>query len=327
MSFRDRVYQEYRRAYREIWGRSVFFKGEDEITSGFRQYEREFRQEVRSPCSLTSLDEIITTAKQSEIVYLGDFHSLRQSKLELINIINKVKDAPAAMAMEDFFVQEQKPINDYLCGKIDRQQLRERTRHGNGYGKSSWRGVIAILDYAQKEKMPVYGLDVKGRFRQRDKRYAFCLDHFLNDHNQLFVIAGDFHLARAHLPSFVQQKRKVSDVVVFQGIESAFWQLLREGQAQHPAVRIAERTYSLNTVPPLLKALVWANATEWKEDQKSSAGLQKVHDRMLHSIVRRAIEVKGRAQKVSPKAIENIAYSVREREEALQMYMNSSCPS
>lgn len=327
--FQEKVIREYQEEYRLIWGSNIFFRREV-TTPSLRAYEREFRTELQGRIEPVTKKEVLTLAQRCDLIYVGDFHPLRRAKLGCKEILEKGGDPEreAIILMEEFEKVHQTYLDDYLYGRIDSDALREKTGKGKGIGRSSWQGTVSILDCAREKGIYVRAMDVQGpSLKGRDTSYAKTITevHERNPAAQLIVSAGDWHLARCHLPKKVSAGRPhLTDIIIHQSLESIFWRLLKQGKAyETEAVKLQDNIYCLNNTAPLIRALVYENHFKEPLEQDSSEQLRAEYKAILNNVIRTALgpgEEEPDLEKVDYTQLERIAYSGWGRRKTLREY-------
>src|SRR5205814_1278322 len=129
-----------------------------------------------------------------------------------------------------------------------------------------WDHYKPLFRWAQKHKVRVFGLNLKKEkgslqgLRERDQFSAEQIAEIAKKHpdRKLFIIYGDLHLAKAHLPAKVEKKLKSKKFLfVFQNSEKIYFQLLKkEIEHQVDVVRRGGNQFCLLSVPPWVK---WQN--------------------------------------------------------------------
>jgi uncharacterized iron-regulated protein len=97
---------------------------------------------------------------RAKVIYLGETHDSAEDhrlQLEIIRQLQK-KNSKVAIALEMFQRPYQSVVNDYLAGKIDEQELLEKTEYKQRWGYP-WQYYAPILQFAKAKKLPVLALN------------------------------------------------------------------------------------------------------------------------------------------------------------------------
>lgn len=279
MSLRQKVIKEYRQAYRELLQfLDYHFAEQEQALPEFRRYYQEQQRELKNQPLVCSDHELEKELQASDLVYVGDFHPLRGPKLNFCDLIKNGRDPnrTTLIALEDFLPFDQPALQDFIAGKIKSQTLRRRTNKTKKAGCSSLRGLEKILLLGREPGIHIEPLGTEqSSLRRKDYFFARTICRLREEFpdSQLFVFAGDLHVARSHLPQKVSKllNYPIKDTIVFQNEEKVFWQLMASG-LEHSAfeVKVSPGTYCLNHTPPPLKAIVYDNCCEYESKRITS---------------------------------------------------------
>jgi len=314
----------YETAYSEVWGPGAFYHEED-VQPNLEKYYQEFVKSLFDIIMPVSLEKINEKVRDSDLVYVSDFHPLRVAKNGFLSLIEENQDSrETVILLEAFRSKQQKQLDSYLRGEIDDCKLKKSIRN-NKTGKYSWQGLSFILEYAQERKIPVYGIDVNKDLWERDQFWAKKHQEVLEKHpnSRLFTLAGELHLAKDHLPNEIEKNCSgMKSTTIYQGLTEVFWEMLEQGiDAHSEAVEINNDTFCLNNCAPLLKALVYERNVDL--DEFSGTEIDRIYKLMLSEIIKESLGFNGNGQDLNSVNIidlEYIAHSNLEEEEALQVY-------
>jgi len=97
---------------------------------------------------------------KARVVYLGETHDSAEDHRLQLQIIQQLykKNSKLAIALEMFQRPYQSIVNDYLAGKIDEQELLEKTEYKKRWGYP-WQYYAPIVQFAKAKKLPVLALN------------------------------------------------------------------------------------------------------------------------------------------------------------------------
>ncbi|MFH1226646.1 MAG: ChaN family lipoprotein [Planctomycetota bacterium] len=164
---------------------------------------------------IVSKAEMLDAVIQSDIVYLGDYHTLRQSQKALIRILEPILNSkftrPIIIGLEMFRAEHQIAIDRFLKGKIKDVGFLKSISYEKTWG-FDWNHYKVLLNFAREHKIKVYGLntrDIKGKntLARRDGIIAETIaDTASKNPKALFLILfGDLHISENHLPRAVDE--------------------------------------------------------------------------------------------------------------------------
>ncbi|HEX7880681.1 MAG TPA: ChaN family lipoprotein [Candidatus Eisenbacteria bacterium] len=244
-------------------------------------YEADFRGAWRA-CGVSELEEALAGA---DMVLSGDYHTLPASQRLLIRLLRRLlprDDRPATLALEMLHSEDQPVVDRYLAGRMGLEALREAISFDHRWG-FDWRHYGALLRFARERKLMVLGINVepgvaRGRLLKRDEHAARILvDHWqAAPERRIHLLAGDWHVARAHLPRLIRAEAKArglrpSLLVIHQNHERLHARLDRPAGAPAVARRGRDLFCVLNTTP-LVKAdsnRLWASRQESSDDARA----------------------------------------------------------
>lgn len=271
------------------------------------KYEREYLRYVKDYQEVSHRSDLIKSCIQSNIVYHGDYHTLRQSQRSVVRMLRDiVGKRKIIVCLEMFYGADQIHVDQYLKKKINERTLLKRI---NYYEKwpfkwSNWR---PILHFCKENQLPVIAINNRyenngtSSLVKRDKYAAQLLAKALiryPDH-LVYVVHGDYHISPNHLPVRVEALLKPFDMevnrtIVYQNADSLYWKLTREGKEDADVLKVSEDSYCvMNTMPAnkLQSYLNWLDTSEdayfpihkeWDDTPYESQGLS-IH-RMIKTI-------------------------------------------
>lgn len=234
-----------------------------------KAYRNQFDKEFQKLWKTSSREQLIDEIEKSDIVLLADFHALQQSQKAQLRILKaSLIERPPVLAVEFFNQIHQKHIDQYVKGSLTEREFLKAVEWNESWG-FPWENYRPILRFAQRQKIPVYGINrqfngVSGKnLKSRDEFAAEQILKIRKGHpdRRVFVIYGDLHLASSHLPKSLQKKKSKKDhfrtLTVFQNNEKIYFKLLeKEEEVSVDVVRLSRDQFCVVSVPPWVK---WQN--------------------------------------------------------------------
>lgn len=236
-----------------------------------KAYEADFRG-VWTPCPVADLEEALA---ESDMILSGDYHTLPASQRLLIRLLRRLlprDERPATLALEMLHSADQPLIDRYLSGRMGLAALREAIAFDHRWG-FDWQHYGALLRFARENGLDVLAINfepgvARGRLHKRDEHAArLVVDRWQTaPHGRIHLLAGDWHVARAHLPRLIRAYAKSRGLaprilVIHQNHERLHAALQRPAGAPAVARRGSNLFCVLNTTP-LVKAdsnRLWAS--------------------------------------------------------------------
>jgi len=279
----DAIERSQKKLYLSIKSELALFekKKRNEILS----YERSFRSSL--PRTIRAADKklLIRELRRASAVLVGDFHPFRQSQKGFLRLIEECLPTKKkiVLGLECLQQAHQSAVNEYLAGFITAEELRDKIDFEK-YWPFSWENYREILEFAKKKKYQVLALNILERkrtlsmLRERDRAAAekTAAEIFSRPDTTVFVLYGELHLARRHLPADLRERlgKKLKVLVVHQNDPDLYWKAPKQKNGQKPEVlRLASDEFCIQNSVPWVKLrsyLDWLegnpNSEEWDND-------------------------------------------------------------
>lgn len=253
--------------YRQLERRVQYLVGrEDKDLSIYRRhYDKEFEKTWQG----VNREILFREVNRADIILLGDFHALQQAQKTQLRVLRESDNKrPKLLAVEFFEAKDQASVERFLTGDYDEKTFLKKIEWEKRWG-FPWENYRPLIRYAQKHKIPVFGLNKihasrdLSSLRDRDKFAAKGVQRLRESfpEHRIFVVFGDLHLAQSHLPRAIAKvatKRLGSRLLtLFQNSETIYLQLLeKELELAVDVVRLSEDQFCILSVPPWVK---WQN--------------------------------------------------------------------
>ena len=241
------------------------------------QYREEYLDELAAGYKRTATSaEVIQAVKSADIVFFGDFHTLRQAQRIPLRILRERApwNRDIVVALETFMIKHQPHLDGFMGGRIDEAQLLEKTDFNRTWG-FPWEYYRDLATLAREKGGRLVGINSsprswKRRLYLRDSAAAEVIARESADRpgSLVCVLDGDLHLASSHLPLRVQEaleqrgvKRRI--LILFQNYEEIYWDLVeKRKEHQTAAVWLGRNRYCVINCPPLIKFQSYINWLE-----------------------------------------------------------------
>lgn len=242
------------------------------------RYAREYLKSLRGYERVATRSELFRRAQSVDIVYQGDYHTLRHSQRGILALLQALSAKKAViLCLEMFHASDQKWLDLYQDGKIEEGEFLQRIRYDRkwAYNFNPWR---VILQYCRDKHIPVYGINAEvptgpHALRLRDRASAQVIAKALIKHAPaiVHVVDGDYHIAPEHLPKQVEKllsplgmtcKRLLLD----QNVEKLYWLAAQRGEEEAQVLKISEDRYCLMNTVPATKLQSFIDWLDYAED-------------------------------------------------------------
>ena len=180
--------------------------------------------------------------------------------------MKKVRKRRVIIGLELFDTRSQDALDKYVLHKGSERRLLSRTGVKKRWPYPVWKRFKPILDLARQRGWRVIALDTpteeNANLHERDLHMARHLVRALADSpadTQAYVLVGELHLARVHLPRALEETSQnllgisLQTTVVFQNPGPVYWKLV-ENNLEHDveAVQLTPLSFALNSAPPIV---------------------------------------------------------------------------
>lgn len=265
---------------------------------GFDLYERRYKRHVRTYEAAVGTEELIEAIRESDIIYVGDYHTNPQSQRTLLRILKQCVGFIPHLALGLELVQRrhQKHLDDYLSERTSEQTFLDRINLRKYWYFDLWENFKPIFDFARFHEMPVFGIEYSlagdATLTKRDRESAQSIASVIekNPGMKLMVFIGDLHTAPEHLPAEVSRilgKKSIrkKDLIVYQNSESIYWRLAENGlEDKVDIVRISDREFCVINTPPIVWQQTFLNWLEHEEGEIDYADARHSFLDLLHRI-------------------------------------------
>lgn len=236
---------------------------------GLTRYKEAYDKAFSSRWRVVESDQFFSSLKKSQIILLGDFHALHQSQKSHLRILRRlVQETPLVLAVEFVDACDQDVLDSFYNDNINETQFLEKIKWQEKWG-FPWEHYRPILEWAKKEKVPVFGVNQTMKSRtaatlvKRDEFSAQLIADICHayDESTVVVIYGDLHLADEHLPQkIIQNSFLITEknlCRVYQNSEILYFKMMELGiDAQTDILESPGNQFCLMSVAPWVK---WQN--------------------------------------------------------------------
>jgi hypothetical protein len=246
-------------------------------------YYEEYWKEVDGFERISSKEELFEACAAADIVYCGDYHTLRQSQQTARKLIEELarRRANVTVALEMVSIEHQAALDQYLEGALDEEAFLKAVDYGNTWD-FQWPPYREILDLCRARGLRAVALNSdpaasSAHVLDRDFAAATVIvrEARARPDAVIFVLDGDLHVSRDHLPLIVRsllQERRLARraVVVHQNAEPIYWKLAEEGlERVVDVVKIADGCFCVLSATPLVKLQSYLN---WEQNHQELCG-------------------------------------------------------
>lgn len=224
------------------------------------RYLAEFAAAFREFEGRVSLAEVGARAASSDVVLVGDYHSLAACQKFMASLLGQLGERDERtnlLGLEAVYSAAQPALDAWWTGGSDEDELRSRLRFVRDWGYD-WQPYAELLAVARQECEGVWGIDSEPRFdlrrvRVRDRHMAGRILEMRRMHPEAraVVFVGESHLAPGHLPGLLREAGE-RVFTILQNVDALYWQVA-EGDAHPSPVSVTEDVACVFNASPLEK--------------------------------------------------------------------------
>lgn len=242
------------------------------------KYENEYRRYLKDYEGISNKSELIKKIITSDLVYHGDYHTLKQSQRSVFRILRDIYEKrKIALCLEMFNSSDQKFIDAFLSGELSENTFLNRIQYKKKW-PFSWRNFRPMVVFCKENQIPIIGINTQEgeghkRLRNRDKHAARMIVKTTLRYSKrlIYIVDGDFHISPNHLPKEVNKLFKLLDhhtkqLIIYQNAENLYWKLCREGKEESDVLKINDTSYCIMNTMPANKVQSYLNWLDYSED-------------------------------------------------------------
>ena len=241
-------------------------------TPQFEAYEARVQRRVRRFLREAGYDELLDAVTASDLVYVGDYHTLKQAQRSFLKLVQRVgaRGRKQILALEFVEGRHQAALDAFLAGRISIPAFLERIVYRRHQRFDVWPHFAPIFEEARKRKLPVIAIDARGELDARDAYAARRIATAVAAHPgaQVLTLTGQLHVAPPHLPTAVARAlgprgRGLTSLSVYQNCEEIYWALQKAGrELDVEAALVRPGEWCLINTPPVV---VQQSFLDWVE--------------------------------------------------------------
>ena len=314
------VREEIFRLQRRLYGRQkrLINASVQGVNRDLRAYQAAAARRVRGFAREATYGELLHAVSTADLVYVGDYHTLKQAQRSFLKLVQRRwPRRPLRLALEFVQGRHQRHLDAWLAGRLGEDAFLHRIEAQRHHAFGIWPNFRPILEEAREQRLPVVAIDLIGTRRttlaERDayaaKRIAVALE--AQPGGQVFVLAGQLHVAPPHLPAAVDRALRARglrapSLTVYQNAEAIWFELQRRGR-EHEAEAVLVRPGEwclLNTPPVIVQQsyLDWIEDGAAADDSETERPEQRFKELAL--LVARFLDLDGKAFR---EALEQVA--------------------
>lgn len=286
MSDADKVWDLHKTIYKQLKKRANSLEGE--VSKELKSYERNQRKYANREFSGASIDQLFRSIRNSQVVFLGDFHSFDQNTRNLERLTRELlkQKKKFSLGVELVDGDHQYAIELYLNHEITELEFLEEIEYHKSW-RFPWSYYRPFFEMARKHQLQIIALNSEGNLEERDARAATIISENLtkNPEERFLILFGELHIVPNKLPKRLKDKAsKINPhyraTIIHQNLDEVFWKIHEvEIEKHNQIVKFEDNEYSLQTAPPWIK---YESMIYWYENLSDDPEFE-LHDYVLNT--------------------------------------------
>ncbi|MCR9205348.1 MAG: ChaN family lipoprotein [Halobacteriovoraceae bacterium] len=286
MSDADKVWDLHKTIYKQLKKRANSLEGE--VSKELKSYERNQRKYANRDFLGASIDELFRSIRNSQVVFLGDFHSFDQNTRNLERLTRELLKQKKKFSLGVELVDggHQYAIELYLNHEITELEFLEEIEYHKSW-RFPWSYYRPFFEMARKHNLQIIALNSEGNLEERDARAATIISENLtkNPEERFLILFGELHIVPNKLPKRLKDKASQINpnyraTIIHQNLDEVFWKIHEiEIEKHNQIVKFDANEFSLQTAPPWIK---YESMIYWYENLSDDPEFE-LHDYVLNT--------------------------------------------
>lgn len=248
-------------------------------------YETAYYKRFHTEYEQTTEEAVLEAALNTDIIYVGDFHPLKQPKDTVLKIARQLTehDKKIIIAIEPIPSRKQSAVNAYITGGSPTIPF-----NSGFYKPEELYGAITRFakQHPQTAQLLAIGpaLTEDGDFTTSDKQMAVTITKTMRQNTTMLVFVGDHHTAPENLPAQTTKlSGKINPLIIYQNSTPIYWHLREKGPVPE-AVKLSNIESCLFNTTPMVKYQSHIDELEEHETETTETSPEHKISKILASI-------------------------------------------
>ena len=243
-----------KRIYNHLKTKALAYEGGQSLE--LKQYQKDQTKSSMRDFESSNIEELTDSVINSDIIYLGDFHTFDQNIRNVLRIlkvvINEKNNCIVALEMVD--ARYQFYIDTYLEGHITDLEFLESINYHDSW-RFPWSHYKLIFELAKEHNIKIIGLNTTGTLSERDEFAANLIFNTNRSYSgaQVLVVYGELHISPNKIPQRVKtHNEQLTQTIIHQNLDEVYWKEIEENQS-NKIIKFNNNEFCINSAPPWIK--------------------------------------------------------------------------
>jgi hypothetical protein len=226
-----------------------------------KRYQQDLEYYASRKFESTHINHLFQSVQNSQVVYLGDFHTFDQSLKNLVRITQQLlkNKSKFILALEMIQTDYQSILDAFLMGQLTELEFLDSIRYSESW-RFPWTHYKILFDLATEHGIQIKALNSTGSLEQRDQQAAEIIVQTVQKYpsTPVLVLFGELHIAPNRLPKQVllQGGQTIDNqTIIHQNLDAPYWSIVDQGLRlnDHKVIKYSDQEFCLLSSPPWMK--------------------------------------------------------------------------
>lgn len=203
------------------------------MSPGLRRYAKNLDADFRAGWKACSAQDFNKALKKANVILSADFHAYAQSQRAHLRLVrDHISNSKVILALECLSDGRDQEIADFIKGRISETEFLRAVEWDKNWG-FPWEHYRPLFELARDRGFQIIGINHKSG-HSLSKRDEWAARRILKAHDQnpsalIYVVVGEWHLAKSHLPKLLLRKFRAPGqmMIVHQDVEPLYFKMAR----------------------------------------------------------------------------------------------------
>jgi hypothetical protein len=242
-----------KKIFKNLKDKAFSFEAENIELSKYLNDQVRFSKRDFSIIDMAALNKSVLN---SDIIYLGDFHTFDQNIRNVLRIVKYIisEKSNCILGLEMVAYEHQLYIDAYLEGHLTDLEFLDSINYHDSW-RFPWTHYKLIFELAKDFNLKVVALNTSGTLKERDE---FASDRLKKTHQEnpdakLLVFYGELHITKNKIPEMLnKQCPNLKSTIIHQNLDEVYWKLIQSSLEQG-IVSFNDEEYCIVSAPPWIK--------------------------------------------------------------------------
>lgn len=221
------------------------------------EYQKDQNLHAKREFNLSSMEHLIEKVVDSQVIFLGDFHTFDQNIRNVLRIIKILvaQKSDCIIGLEMISASHQIYIDAYLQRHLTDLEFLESINYNQSW-RFPWSHYKLIFELAKEHNLKIIGLNKKGSLANRDRYAASLLTQSMleNQNSKILVLYGELHITKNKIPLLLKEfYPEASNVIIHQNLDDIYWRLIKHFDLEQGIIQFTSNEFCIVSAPPWIK--------------------------------------------------------------------------